>query len=87
MGYGAITLAIPFAIGGLIIGTFLISEAFIRIVLPLSLPGTNETFKAPLPLSATPIFGVQGTVAGTTGSDAGEGGPEPTVLLAITVQV
>ena len=26
-------------IGGLIIGTFLISEAFIRIVLPLSLPG------------------------------------------------
>ena len=39
MGYGAITLAIPFAIGGVIIGTFLISEAFIRIVLPLSLPG------------------------------------------------
>ena len=39
MEYGAITLAIPGAIGGLIIGTFLISEAFIRIVLPLSLPG------------------------------------------------
>ena len=39
MGYGAITLAIPFAIFGILIGTFLISEAFIRIVLPLSLPG------------------------------------------------
>jgi spermidine/putrescine transport system permease protein len=39
MEYGAITLAIPGAIGGLIIGTFLISQSFIRIVLPLSLPG------------------------------------------------
>ena len=39
MEYGALTLAIPGAIAGLVIGTFLISEAFIRVVLPLSLPG------------------------------------------------
>ncbi len=39
MGYGAITLAIPGLIGGVLIGTFLISEAFIRIILPLAAPG------------------------------------------------
>jgi len=39
MGYGALALGIPGLIGGGLVGTFLISEAFIRIIIPLSLPG------------------------------------------------
>lgn len=39
MGYGALSLGIPGLIGGALIGTFLISEAFIRIIVPLALPG------------------------------------------------
>ena len=39
MGYGPITLALPFALAGALIGTFLISQAFIRVTLPLAMPG------------------------------------------------
>ena len=39
MDYGALTLAIPGAIVGGLVGTFLISQAFIRVTLPLALPG------------------------------------------------
>ena len=39
MNYGALTLAIPMAILGGLVGTFLIGQAFIRITLPLALPG------------------------------------------------
>jgi spermidine/putrescine transport system permease protein len=39
MDYGALTLAIPGAIAGGLVGTFLISQAFIRVTLPLALPG------------------------------------------------
>ncbi len=39
MNYGALTLAIPFAIAGGLVGTFLIGQAFIRVTLPLALPG------------------------------------------------
>jgi spermidine/putrescine transport system permease protein len=39
MEYGPITLALPFAIAGALIGTFLISQAFIRVTLPLAMPG------------------------------------------------
>ena len=39
MGYGPLTLAIPGAILGAVVGTFLISQAFIRVDLPLALPG------------------------------------------------
>jgi len=39
MGYGPLALGIPGLIGGGLVGTFLISEAFIRIIIPLSLPG------------------------------------------------
>jgi spermidine/putrescine transport system permease protein len=39
MDYGPLTLAIPGAIVGGLVGTFLISQAFIRVTLPLALPG------------------------------------------------
>ena len=39
MDYGPLSLGIPGLIGGAIVGTFLISEAFIRVTLPLALPG------------------------------------------------
>ncbi len=39
MDYGPLTLAIPGAIAGAIVGTFLIGQAFIRVTLPLALPG------------------------------------------------
>jgi spermidine/putrescine transport system permease protein len=39
MDYGPLTIGIPGAIVGAIVGTFLISQAFIRVTLPLSLPG------------------------------------------------
>jgi spermidine/putrescine transport system permease protein len=39
MNYGPLTLAIPGAIVGGLVGTFLISQAFIRVTLPLALPG------------------------------------------------
>ena len=39
MDYGPLTLAIPGAIIGGLVGTFLISQAFIRVTLPLALPG------------------------------------------------
>ena len=39
MNYGPLTLTIPGAIVGGLVGTFLISQAFIRVTLPLALPG------------------------------------------------
>jgi spermidine/putrescine transport system permease protein len=39
MDYGPLTLAIPGAVVGGLVGTFLISQAFIRVTLPLALPG------------------------------------------------
>jgi spermidine/putrescine transport system permease protein len=39
MDYGPLLVGIPFAIGGALIGTFLVSQAFIRVTLPLALPG------------------------------------------------
>ena len=39
MDYGPLTLAIPSAVVGGLVGTFLISQAFIRVTLPLALPG------------------------------------------------
>jgi spermidine/putrescine transport system permease protein len=39
MNYGPLTLAIPGALIGGLVGTFLISQAFIRVTLPLALPG------------------------------------------------
>jgi spermidine/putrescine transport system permease protein len=39
MGYGPLPLGIPGLVVGALVGTFLISEAFVRIVFPLSLPG------------------------------------------------
>jgi spermidine/putrescine transport system permease protein len=39
MDYGPLILGIPGAVAGAIIGTFLISQAFIRVTLPLALPG------------------------------------------------
>jgi spermidine/putrescine transport system permease protein len=39
MDYGPLTLAIPGALVGGLVGTFLISQAFIRVTLPLALPG------------------------------------------------
>jgi spermidine/putrescine transport system permease protein len=39
MDYGPVSLGVPGFIGGAIIGTWLISEAFIRVTLPLALPG------------------------------------------------
>jgi spermidine/putrescine transport system permease protein len=39
MDYGPLTLSIPGAIVGALVGTFLISQAFIRVTLPLALPG------------------------------------------------
>jgi spermidine/putrescine transport system permease protein len=39
MDYGPLTLAIPGAIIGGLVGTFLIGQAFIRVTLPLALPG------------------------------------------------
>jgi spermidine/putrescine transport system permease protein len=39
MDYGPLTLGIPGAILGTVVGTFLISQAFIRVTLPLALPG------------------------------------------------
>jgi spermidine/putrescine transport system permease protein len=39
MDYGPLPLGIPGVIVGGLVGTFMVSEAFIRIVLPLSLPG------------------------------------------------
>jgi spermidine/putrescine transport system permease protein len=39
MGYGPLPLAIPSAVVGIIIGTYLITESFIRVTLPLAVPG------------------------------------------------
>lgn len=39
MGYGPISLGLPGLIGGILVGTFLISEAFVRIIFPMALPG------------------------------------------------
>ncbi len=39
MGYGALVLGIPGLILGAVVGTWLISEAFIRVTLPLAVPG------------------------------------------------
>jgi len=39
MDYGPLALGIPGAIGGALVGTFLIGQAFIRVTLPLALPG------------------------------------------------
>jgi spermidine/putrescine transport system permease protein len=39
MDYGALTLGIAGGLAGAVIGTFLISQAFIRVTLPLALPG------------------------------------------------
>ena len=39
MDYGPLLVGVPFAIGGALIGTFLVSQAFIRVTLPLALPG------------------------------------------------
>jgi len=39
MDYGPLIVGIPFAVVGALVGTFLISQAFIRVTLPLALPG------------------------------------------------
>jgi ABC-type spermidine/putrescine transport system permease subunit I len=39
MDYGPFVLSIPFGLAGAAIGTWLISQAFIRVTLPLALPG------------------------------------------------
>ena len=39
MDYGPFALSIPFGLAGAAIGTWLISQAFIRVTLPLALPG------------------------------------------------
>ena len=39
MDYGPLTIGIPGAILGAVVGTFLIGQAFIRVTLPLALPG------------------------------------------------
>ena len=39
MDYGPLALSIPFAIAGALVGTWLIGQAFIRVTLPLALPG------------------------------------------------
>jgi spermidine/putrescine transport system permease protein len=39
MDYGALTLGIVGGLAGAVVGTFLISQAFIRVTLPLALPG------------------------------------------------
>ena len=39
MDYGPFALSIPFAIAGALVGTWLIGQAFIRVTLPLALPG------------------------------------------------
>ena len=39
MDYGPFILGIPGLLLGIVVGTWMISEAFIRVTLPLSLPG------------------------------------------------
>ena len=39
MDYGPFALSIPFGIAGALVGTWLIGQAFIRVTLPLALPG------------------------------------------------
>lgn len=39
MDYGPLTVGVPGAVIGGVVGTFLISQAFIRVTLPLALPG------------------------------------------------
>jgi spermidine/putrescine transport system permease protein len=39
MDYGPLVLGIPGAVVGALVGTFLISQAFVRVTLPLALPG------------------------------------------------
>jgi spermidine/putrescine transport system permease protein len=39
MDYGPLTLGIPGAVIGALVGTFLIGQAFIRVTLPLAMPG------------------------------------------------
>jgi spermidine/putrescine transport system permease protein len=39
MDYGPFALSVPFGLAGAAIGTWLISQAFIRVTLPLALPG------------------------------------------------
>jgi hypothetical protein len=61
------------------------------ITLPPSLAGAVKlTVACALPAVAVPIVGAPGAVAGAIGVtafDAADGGPVPTLLLAVTVNV
>jgi spermidine/putrescine transport system permease protein len=39
MGYSAIAVGVLGALGGTVVGTFFVSESFLRVIFPLSLPG------------------------------------------------
>ena len=55
---------------------------------PPSSPGAvKETETEALPAVVAPIVGAPGTVAGVTLFDGADGGPPPTLLVAITSQV
>ena len=57
------------------------------IGLPPSLAAPNETTICALPAVTNGCGGCSGTAAGTTTSDASDGGLSPIALLAVTVQV
>ena len=61
--------------------------AYDVIGLPPSLGAVNDTDTSWLPRATLGCAGADGSVAGTTGSEASDGGPVPTALVAVTVHV
>ena len=54
---------------------------------PFEAGGVNVTVACALPAVAMPIVGGPGTAAGVTLFVGGDGGPVPTALVAVTVNV
>lgn len=54
---------------------------------PLNAGGAKYTVACPLPLTALPIIGASGALAGVMAADAVDAGPAPSTFAAVTLKV
>ncbi|MFA6290802.1 MAG: hypothetical protein WC637_03420 [Victivallales bacterium] len=54
---------------------------------PLDAGGVKFTTACPFPLTAVPIIGASGTVAGVTAAETADACPDPTAFVALTVKL